>query len=366
MRILIVSPVAPPYGGMALQAAQLERLLRTDGNRVELFPSNFPCPKGTDIRFLRTIVRLALIVPKLWRASRKADCVHVFAASWFYFFAVVLPSVVVGRLRAKRVVVNYRGGEAGIFFARFGTWAKPVLRLAHRVTAPSAFLANVIESRFHIPVDIVPNLIDRKSFAYRDRARFQPRLLVTRHLEEIYDIESVLRAFRRVREELPDASLSVAGSGSQMARLQALASEWGLEGGVRFLGSLTHAELPAIYEQCDIYVNASRVDNFPGSLVEASSAGLAIVSTDAGGIPFLYEGGKSAWLVSVGDWNALAEGVLQIAANPDLGRRLVNGALELLRRSEWPEVRQKLYRTYGMPEGYVAGGRDGDRVALEG
>ena len=93
MRLLIVSPVAPPYGGMALQAAQIGRLLRTDGNSVEVFASNFACPWGTGIRFVRTIVRLLLIWPKLWRAAAKVDCVHILAASWFYFFAVVVPSV---------------------------------------------------------------------------------------------------------------------------------------------------------------------------------------------------------------------------------------------------------------------------------
>ena len=355
MRILLVSPVAPPYGGMALQAAQLERLLRTDGNSVDLFPSNFPCPKRLDIPFVRTIVRLALIGPKLWRAMAKAECVHIMACSWFYFFAVVFPAVVIGRLRSKRVVVNYRGGEAGAFFDRFGMLVKPVIGLAHQVTAPSDFLANLIMRHFQTPVAIVPNLINRGHFAFRRRERFQPKLLVTRHLENIYDIESVLKAFRVVREAMPEATLAVAGSGSQKSRLQALVAEWGLDG-VTFLGSIAHAGLPAIYEQCDIYVNASRVDNFPGALLEASSAGLAVVSTDAGGIPFLYEGGKSAWLAGVGDWRGLADGVLEIAANPDLGQRLVNGASELLRRSEWPQVRRELYRAYGAPEELVSGG----------
>ena len=36
------------------------------------------------------------------------------------------------------------------------------------------------------------------------------------------------------------------------------------------------------------------MDNFPGSLIEASAAGLAVVSTTAGGIPAMYENRRTA------------------------------------------------------------------------
>ena len=44
MRVLLVAPVPPPYGGMALQARQLERLLTHDGVAVEVLASNFSLP----------------------------------------------------------------------------------------------------------------------------------------------------------------------------------------------------------------------------------------------------------------------------------------------------------------------------------
>ena len=69
---------------------------------------------------------------------------------------------------------------------------------------------------------------------------------------------------------------------------------------MRFLGYVDRQKLPAIYSECDILLNASRVDNFPGSLLDASAAGLAVVSTNAGGIPFIYTDGENALLVEVG------------------------------------------------------------------
>jgi phenylacetate-CoA ligase len=125
-----------------------------------------------------------------------------------------------------------------------------------------------------------------------------------------------------------------------------LATDWDLKN-VRFLGQVPYADLPAIYDQCDILVNASRADNFPGSLLEAAAAGLAVVSTDAGGIPHIFEHEVSALLVTPGDWVDLASAILRILNEQGLGLRLTKAALAECGRCDWQQVRQSLYRAYG-------------------
>src|ERR1700678_3670328 len=216
--VLLVAPAAPPYGGMALQGRLLEKLLRQDGNAVVFFPTNFSLPEwlGPVARVpgLRTLLRSALIGPKLWREMRHVKVVHVMAASWLYFFVIVCPTVFVGRVQGKRVVLNYRGGGAKRFFDWFGWALAPFFKSANAVTAPSRFLAGMIGSYFHVPVAVVPNILDVSRFRYRRRAEIQPRLLVSRHLEKMYDLESVLRAFQIVQKNHREASLCIAGTGS--------------------------------------------------------------------------------------------------------------------------------------------------------
>lgn len=347
-RVLLVAPSSPPYGGMALQAQLLRQLLSRDGQPVCFVASNFPLPKWVQrVSGLRAAVRFGGIWPKLWRAASQAEVMHVFAASWFYFYAVVWPAVVVGRMLGIRIVLNYRGGEAGRFFRWNGWAAWPVFRMATVVTAPSHFLASLLRERFRVPVAIVPNPLDTAAFRYRDRARICARFVVARHLEPIYDIESVLKAFRAIQQRRPEASLIIAGTGSQEGHLRGLASAWKLEN-VRFLGHVAHDDLPGIYEDCDIFLNASRVDNFPGALIEASAAGLVIVSTGAGGIPYIYEQETSALLTSPGAWQELAEAAEKVLSNPALARTLRQRALDIVRGCDWAEVRQALYEAYGL------------------
>jgi len=220
-------------------------------------------------------------------------------------------------------------------------------RAASVVTVPSEFLADVIRRRFKIPVVIVPNILDFSLFRYRQRTKCQPKLLVTRHLEKIYDIESILRAFQSVQAGHPDASLWIAGTGSQEEHLRSLVADFGLKS-VRFLGHVGYEDLPAIYDQCDIAINASRVDNFPGALLEASAAGLPIISTCAGGIPFIYEHEKNALLLEPGDWRGLAAAVEKVLASPSLAMKLSVEAAAFVQKCAWSAVRRSLYQAYAV------------------
>jgi len=366
--VLLIAPAPPPYGGMALQARQLETLLRGDGVTVFFLPSNFAFPQWLKLveglPVVRTGMRALLLWPKLWEKVRQVDVIHIFAASWLYFFLVVYPAVLIGRLCGKTVVLNYRGGDARRFFGWFGWAASPAFHLVSAITTPSEFLAEVIRKHFGVSVSIVPNILDSGAFRFRQRTSIEPKFLVTRHLELAYDIESVLRAFRPIQARNPRATLWIAGTGGQEAHLRGLVSAWNLEN-VRFLGNIPHADLPAVYNQCDIYLNASRIDNFPGALLEASAAGLVVVSTGAGGIPFIYQDGKTAFLVEPGDWQKLALTVQKVLDSPALALDLANAAVALAQACEWREVRKCLYKAYGFPSPNVPASLNRGAISCE-
>lgn len=351
-RILLIAPSPPPYGGMAIQARLLEKLLSQDGHLVDFLSSNLSFPPWLrlleQVPYARTIVRTLLLVTTMRARVRRAEVVHVLAASWAYFFAVVCPAVLYGRIHGRRVVLNYRGGDARQFFRWFGWLIKPIFKFTGVVTTPSEFLAQAIRSYFGVAVQVVPNILDGSTFKYRQRTSIRPSVLVTRHLEKIYGVEVALQAFRSVQSHFPDASLWIAGTGSQEGHLRSLVSAWNLQN-VRFLGYVAHRDLGATYDQCDILLNASFVDNFPGALLEASGAGLVVVSTAAGGIPFMFEHGKNALLVAPGDGDALALAVESVLQSSSLGVALASDAAKIAQRSQWPEVRKSIYSAYGFP-----------------
>jgi glycosyltransferase involved in cell wall biosynthesis len=353
-RILLIGPKVPPYGGMALQGKLMQELMTAEGIPVQYLASNLSFPKALALcdrlRGIRPFLRSMVFCFTLWRMLGETDVVHILACSWLYFFVIVCPAIAISRLRGRRVVLNYRGGEADSFFRRFGFFLKPFFHMAHIVTAPSDFLVRVIRKRIGIEdVRVVPNIVNFSRFQYRKRSPLQPKMLVTRHLLKLYDVESVIRAFGEVQQHYPDASLEVVGTGDQEANLRSLVETLGIRN-VRFVGYVAQQELPLLYDQCDILLNASRADNFPGSLVEAAASGLLVASTNAGGIPYIFENEHSAILVNIGDWKALATGVLRALADPDFATRLIKQARQDCQAYAWESVRLLLYPIYGFAQ----------------
>ena len=117
----------------------------------------------------------------------------------------------------------------------------------------------------------------------------------------------MLRAFAIIQQRLPEARLIVAGDGSQRAPLEHLARELGLRN-TEFTGQVRHERVVELYDAADIYLNGSEIDNQPLSILEAFACGLPVVTTDAGGIPFVVTGGETGFLVKRGDYEAMAAG----------------------------------------------------------
>src|SRR5262249_55876629 len=148
-------------------------------------------------------------------------------------------------------------------------------------------------------------------FAFRERRPLRPTLLSNRSLESHYNVADTLRAFALVERCVPDARLIVAGGGGERARRQALAAGvWGERGEI--VGAGPPDRMPELYDRADIFVNSSLVDNMPLSLIEAFACGLAVVSSNAGGIPSLVTGGETGLLSPCGDYEALAANVVSL------------------------------------------------------
>jgi glycosyltransferase involved in cell wall biosynthesis len=117
-------------------------------------------------------------------------------------------------------------------------------------------------------------------------------------------IQDLLRAFARLRERFPQATLYLVGNGPDRAMMEALAQELGLEDCAHFAGFVGN---PAAYlAETDVFVLASHKE--PGGLVlcEAREAGCAVVATRVDGNPEMVGGEESALLVPPADPEALA------------------------------------------------------------
>ena len=334
-------------GGQFVQAASLAAALRVDGFDVTFVPVNPPFPKG--LRWLRrwpyarTILNEALYLPGLARL-RSADCVHVFAASYWSFLLGPAAAITAARALRRRVILHYHSGEAQRHLARWGALVHPWLRRVDEIVVPSDYLRGIFADHGY-RARVIRNVIETERFRHRERVPLRPRLLSTRNFEPHYRVENTLRAFAALRERQPEATLTLAGYGSEEGRLRREAERLGPRG-IRFAGRVEPQDIPALYEASDIFVNSSVIDNQPVSILEAFASGLPVVSTGTGDIAAMVASGERGLLVPPDRPEVMAEAVATLLDEPQRALLIARRARRALEEYAWPSVRREWSAVY--------------------
>jgi L-malate glycosyltransferase len=348
-RVLIIAPSFDILGGQAVQAARLLKGLRAEAKfEVGFLPINPRLPgvlrKLQAIKYVRTVVTSFLYLGTLLVRVRKYDVIHIFSASYFSFILAPTPAILVGRLYGKKILLNYHSGEAEDHLQRWRRSAIPTIRLADKVAVPSDYLVRVF-ARCGLAAHAIFNIIETDLFRFRERRPLRPVFLSNRNLEAHYGVDCVLRAFAIIQRHFPDARLTVAGNGSQRSALENLARELELRS-IEFTGQIDHDKVFALYDEADIFLNGSDIDNQPLSLLEAFACGLPIVTTNAGGIPDIVTHERTGLLAQRGDYEGIAACAMRLLRDQPLAEKIVCQARDECRKYSWEAVRDEWLQLY--------------------
>ena len=159
------------------------------------------------------------------------------------------------------------------------------------------------------------------------QARPQPadgqwRLLQACRLIDKKGLPTTLRAFAAFAKIYPKARLTIAGEGPRHEELGRLAAELGIADRVDFPGFLNQDDLRKQFYAAHFFLHPSEQgrdgnqEGVPNSVLEAMATGLPVLATTHGGIPEAVAHNINGWLVPEGDHAALAQGLLDLAADP--------------------------------------------------
>jgi glycosyltransferase involved in cell wall biosynthesis len=348
VRVAIVAPSLRYVGGQAVQADLLMRLWKDDPDvEVSFIAVDPPLPLilrwAEGIPGLRTLLREPIYFWHLWRGLKDVDVAHIFSASYWSFLLAPAPAWFFARLRGKKTILNYRSGEARDHLQRFRS-GKFVLSRVDQIVTPSGYLVDVFRE-FGLQATVVPNLVDLSQFRYRERTPLRPHLVCTRGFQEYYSVDVVVKAFAEVKKEYPDAKLDLVGGGPLEGEVRKLVAELNLTD-VTFTGVASRNEIGRYYDQADIFINASWLDNMPVSVIEAFGAGTPVVTTSPESMPYLVEHERTGLLSKVGDEKALAANVIRLLRDPALAACLATNAYEESRKYTWEAVRGQWVKVY--------------------
>lgn len=331
MKILQVANYSEGCGGISVQVQLLRNHLIADGLFCEIIST-----KGSVIKRLRSII-------KLFTKGRRFDVFHVHACSDRGFFPAIV-GISIGRVLKKRVVLTFHGGGGETFFRRRTALVRHYLTRTGANIVLSGFIGDIYD-KYQIPYTIIPNIIDLKEGIYKEREDICPRFISIRSLSEIYNVECTLRAFQRVQSLYPDATLSLLGDGPLEGRLETFVKDHHIKN-VTFVGRVNNDEIYHYLARCDIMVSSSRFDNMPVSILEGFNAGLLVIASNVGGVPYMIKNGVNGLLFESDNDEEMAAKMIYAIENPEEVRMMINHARQTLIEYSWAYIRPMLMNLY--------------------
>jgi glycosyltransferase involved in cell wall biosynthesis len=320
-----------------------------------LFPLTGTTRRTTWIRWAYGLVR-----------SRRPDLIHT------TLFEADIVGRMAGALAGTPVVsslVNLNYGPEQLANPTLVPWRLRAAQVVDAITARkvSGFhavtsqVANVMARRLRIPrsrIEVIPRgrnpeQLGMRTPQRRARARTQlrigidaPLLLgVARH-EHQKGLDVLLEALPYVRRELPTMTLALAGSeGDTTGKLRDTVQRLHLNGAVRFLGS--RRDVPELLCAADVFVFPSRWEGMPGAVLESMALETPIVASDLPSIREMVGDDGAAVLVTPGESEALAAGIVRSFRRPDeAAQRARIARVRFLERFTMNRVAERMFSFY--------------------
>lgn len=265
------------------------------------------------------------------------DLIHVhyampFAASAYLARQLLLP-------RQLGVVTTLHGTDVtlvGVQPAYFRI-TQFSIQQSDRVTAVSHFLKDRAEETFGTtrPIEVIYNFVDAEVFAPKRRSglRLAPPdsrvLMHASNFRPVKNIPQVLHIFAEVRRRVP-TKLVMVGDGPEKAGAENLARELGVERDVLFLGNQDCME--ELLPLADVFLLPSSSESFGLVALEAMSAEVPVVASNAGGLPEVVDHGVTGFLHDSGHTSGFVSSILRLFAQEPLRRRMGRAGRGVARR----------------------------------
>lgn len=132
---------------------------------------------------------------------------------------------------------------------------------------------------------------------------------------------TLLKAWKRVQEKYTgDKKLCLRFGGPRVSltETEEVLGDTPADLNIEIVGQLARQEVAGIFRSSHVVIIPSMFEGLPNAGMEAAACGAALIGSDTGGIPEIIERGDIGILVEPGNIDALAEAILQLAADPKL------------------------------------------------
>ena len=184
-------------------------------------------------------------------------------------------------------------------------------------------------------IAIIYSGVDSSLFSRNYEKSDYPHIIYFGRLKRYKRLDLLIRAMKTLIKEVPDAKLTIAGSGDAENELMALVNGLGLESSVTFSGFIDEEEKAELLGSAWVFVTPSSKEGWGITVIEANACRTPCIAYDVPGLRDSVVDGKTGLLVERGDVRVLAEAIVKVLEDGELRKRLGENALKWAEKFSW-------------------------------
>lgn len=225
---------------------------------------------------------------------------------------------------------------------------KMIFKKADHIQTISNYLADFAKSMKGKNITVIPNGVDvqnfTKEFTEEEKSKIKEKLNI-KNSDVVLITTSRLVLKNGVKDVIKAVSILplnykflILGEGDLRAELETLVGSLSLNERVKFLGFVSHDQIPLYFSVSDVFIRTSLSEGLGNSFLEAMAFGLPVVATPVGGILDFLKDGETGILVKPEDTLSIKEGILRLE-DENLKNSIKDDAKELvLNKYNWETI----------------------------
>jgi len=183
---------------------------------------------------------------------------------------------------------------------------------------------------------IVPNAITQELFPMKVSEKYvQPTVTYFGRLKKYKSVDHLVRAFAKVKKEIPEAQLHFLGRGDFRSYLEELANKLGIEDSTKFFGFVSEEDKIKYLSLAHCAVNTSMKEGWGITNIEANACGTPVISSDVPGLKDSILKSESGLLYEYGNIGELAQILIKVLKDNSFREYLSEGAVRWAKTFSW-------------------------------
>ena len=286
--------------------------------------SNLLVTASKQISQLYRYIRFLLLI----RAEIKAySSIHIFVFSSVSFLFQIIPLIILGKFYRKNVILEFFDFQNYFQPEESKTHIRFFLQHADSVIVPSGRQCRALRqkmvnaytftTKFNASV-VVPRVIEK----------VQPQILVSAHLESIFNFNCLLEAYILVKQKYPRTEITLLGPGSHKKSMEQIVADRRIFG-ITFVDSDDDNKL---FEQADVYIQSYHIEYLAQELLQAMAYGIPVISSPLGMVKNLVPD-ENILMYQFNDYSTLADNILLLIENDALTKKISEQGAKYVRQS---------------------------------